>query len=64
MQKCIDCGQEFENKGSRRKPYCIDCAFKRMVEAEKQMKAKSGPIYEKWQKSMETMASRFLGHQE
>jgi len=48
MDQCIDCGQEFENKGSRRKPYCLDCAFKRMREAAKQMAAREGPYYEKW----------------
>ena len=46
--ECTDCGQEFENKGSRRKPYCIECAFKRAREAAEQMAARDGPYYEKW----------------
>ena len=50
--KCVDCGEEFEVQGYKKKERCSVCAFKRCGEAAHQMMAKSGPFYDKWVESM------------
>jgi len=61
---CIDCGQEFENEGRRKKPYCLDCAFKRMREAAEQMQAREGPYYEKWLLSKDKAVKNYRARME
>ncbi|GAJ11037.1 unnamed protein product [marine sediment metagenome] len=51
MPMCKQCGNEYP-KVSQHK-LCWDCAMKNMADATKQMKSKSGPIYEKWKKARE-----------
>jgi len=46
-KKCIDCGQEKAGELSTH-GLCAECAYIRQREAQKQIKNKSGPIYEKW----------------
>jgi len=46
-KKCIDCGIEAEGKISAH-GLCADCCLKRQMESARQIKNKSGPIYEKW----------------
>lgn len=62
--ECIDCGQEFENKGSRRKLYCYECAGKRMIEAIEQMSKREGPYYEKWLLSKDKAVKNYRANME
>jgi len=62
--ECIDCGQEFQNEGKRKKPYCIECAFKRMRESAEQMAARDGPYYEKWLLSREKAVKNYRAKME
>ena len=46
-KKCVDCGKEAEGEISVH-GLCPDCSWERQKEAQRQIKNKSGPFYEKW----------------
>lgn len=56
--KCVDCGREFENRGQRRKQYCIECGYGRVSETTRQLSEKKGPIYDKWRERIKAAAER------
>jgi len=46
---CPNCEREFEGT---RKYCCYRCSVTAIVEANKQLKEKKGPIYERWKKGL------------
>lgn len=46
-KKCGDCGQEKAGELSTH-GLCAECSYIRQREAQKQIKIRRGPIYEKW----------------
>lgn len=56
---CVECGQLVErNRPAGAQVRCINCAIARSVEVMRQMKAKSGPFYERWAKALGVAAAR------
>ena len=52
---CPGCGKEFEGRSK----YCsYTCAFPAMAESAEQLKAKKGPIYEKWKSRREASKTK------
>ena len=45
---------------ARKPPHHFECALKAGIECQKQMAARSGPYYEKWQKAMANSADRWV----
>uniref|UniRef100_A0A6M3M7B6 Uncharacterized protein n=1 Tax=viral metagenome TaxID=1070528 RepID=A0A6M3M7B6_9ZZZZ len=56
-KKCPNCGREFEGK---RKYCCYGCSVTATVEANKQLKDKEGPIYEKWKTNLEASLNKLF----
>jgi len=58
-RKCKHCGKTRYSLSARR--LCPDCAISRQLESAKQLREKSGPIYEKWIRGRQESAKRLLG---
>ncbi len=49
MEQCAQCGIETLGKlRSQRVVLCASCALERVISAAEQMRAKSGPAWDKW----------------
>lgn len=56
---CVGCGEVVErNRPAGAEVRCITCAIARSVECMRQMKARSGPFYQRWADAMAAAAAR------
>ena len=51
MPTCKQCGEEFPRLSQHK--LCDDCGERNVEEAARQMRAKSGPYYERWKQARE-----------
>ena len=57
MKRCDDCHRTEEEAGKLSvHRLCKDCAWNRQLEAQRQIKEKKGPIYEKWRDRIKASA--------
>jgi len=50
MKACRDCGRQFPDDELSRQKLCRECSDKRVQASIDQMRARSGPVYERWRR--------------
>lgn len=57
---CLNCGKEFESKYFKypQRRHCIECSISKMITNTTQLRAHSGPEYEKWKMAMKAAARK------
>lgn len=58
MKTCPECKKEVDWLG--RSGVCAECGMRHMLDAMRQLKAKSGPYYDKWKIGVERARERRL----
>lgn len=58
LRKCRKCGKDFVRPVSRRSRWCVECSTERLMEANAQVAAKTGPKYEAMVRSVGAFAAR------
>lgn len=55
---CADCKRLTNRRqNSERTPRCFECALRRAIDLQRQMRTHSGPFYEKWRAKMSEFAA-------
>jgi DNA-directed RNA polymerase subunit RPC12/RpoP len=56
---CIECGRPITRERHYAHTDCVDCAMQRMLENNRQLRAKRGPYYEKWRRKCIAAAENY-----
>lgn len=62
--KCKECGEPISQRKAWRSGLCDQCGWSRVLEAAQQLRAKEGPIYEKWLAAYRAAMQRLLEEKE